>query len=134
MPFIEFIRNFQNILTFYPIRDYKNISINSFRSKLSRFYNYGRLLPICFNPNKSPSNQFKIKNLLNLNISILINFHISLINIIFYLIIIASKTLTLNLLIINYNKEVINSLSISQKSIYTIIHNIVINQINANKE
>lgn len=81
----------------------------------------------------SPLDQFEIKDLLSINANILGNIHISLTNIGLYLLISASLVLILNLLAINYNKIVSNSWSISQESIYSTVHSVVINQINANK-
>ena len=54
-------------------------------------------------------------------------------NIGFYLILSILIILILNTAATNYNRIVSNTWSISQESIYTTIHNIVINQINATK-
>jgi F-type H+-transporting ATPase subunit a len=77
----------------------------------------------------SPLDQFEIRDLLSLDA--LGNLHLSVTNIGFYLTLGAFFTLTLSLLTTNYNKLVSNSWSISQESLYTTIHSIVINQINS---
>lgn len=81
----------------------------------------------------SPLDQFEIRNLLNLEVPILANFHISLSNIALYLTIAAFISYALNLLASNYNIIVANSWSISQESVYATVHSIVINQINSKK-
>nr|YP_010632377.1 ATP synthase subunit 6 [Lepraria caesiella]WBP63095.1 ATP synthase subunit 6 [Lepraria caesiella] len=81
----------------------------------------------------SPLDQFEIRNFLSLDAPILANLHLSLTNIGLYLTIAASIILVLNLSATNYNKVIANNWSISQESIYTTIHSIVINQINVNK-
>lgn len=62
---------------------------------------------------------------------ILGNIHLSITNIGLYLMIGIFFILALNLLSTNYNKLVGNNWSISQESLYTTIHGIVINQINS---
>ena len=79
----------------------------------------------------SPLDQFEIRNLLYLDAPILANMHLSITNIGLYLTIGAFLILSFNLLATNYNKLVSNRWSISQESIYSTIHSIVINQINA---
>jgi F-type H+-transporting ATPase subunit a len=81
----------------------------------------------------SPLDQFEIRDLLSLDAPILANLHLSITNIGFYLTIGMTIVLVLNLLSTNYNKIVSNNWSISQESIYTTIHSIVINQINSTK-
>jgi len=72
-------------------------------------------------------NFFKI----NFIAMILGNLHISLTNIGLYLTIGGLLILTLSVLTTNYNKIVSNNWSISQEALYTTIHSIVTNQINA---
>nr|YP_010317393.1 ATP synthase F0 subunit a [Ciborinia camelliae]UNB14718.1 ATP synthase F0 subunit a [Ciborinia camelliae] len=79
----------------------------------------------------SPLDQFEIRNLLSLDAPILGNLHFSLTNIGLYLTIGGLLILTLSVLTTNYNKIVSNNWSISQEAIYTTIHSIVTNQINA---
>ena len=79
----------------------------------------------------SPLDQFEIRNLLYLDAPILANMHLSITNIGLYLTVGAFLILSFNLLATNYNKLVSNRWSISQESIYSTIHSIVINQINA---
>jgi F-type H+-transporting ATPase subunit a len=81
----------------------------------------------------SPLDQFEIRDLLSLDAPILANLHLSITNIGFYLTTGMTIVLVLNLLSTNYNKIVSNNWSISQESIYTTIHSIVINQINSTK-
>jgi F-type H+-transporting ATPase subunit a len=81
----------------------------------------------------SPLDQFEIRDLVGLNLSILNDNHISLTNIGLYLIISAIIILSINLLATNYNKLISNTWSINQESLYATIHSIVINQINSNK-
>ena len=81
----------------------------------------------------SPLDQFEIKDLISIHGNILGNQHISLTNIGLYLLISSFLILILNLLATNYNKVVANGWSISQESVYSTIHSIVINQINSNK-
>lgn len=78
----------------------------------------------------SPLDQFEIRDILNLEI-LGGNFHLSLTNIGFYLVIGATIILVSGLLATNYNKLVSNNWSIAQESLYVTIHNIVTNQINA---
>jgi F-type H+-transporting ATPase subunit a len=78
----------------------------------------------------SPLDQFELRDLLSLDAPILGNFHISITNIGFYLMIGAVFIFILNLLSTNYNKLISNNWSISQESLYATIHSIVTNQIN----
>lgn len=78
----------------------------------------------------SPLNQFEIRDLLNVDLPIFGNLHLSITNIGFYLSIGAFFLLILNLLSTNYNKLVSNGWSISQESLYATIHGIVTSQIN----
>lgn len=56
----------------------------------------------------SPLDQFEIRNLISLDISVLNNLHISLTNIGLYLSIATLTVLTLSLLAVNYNKIISN--------------------------
>lgn len=81
----------------------------------------------------SPLDQFEIRDLISINLSILNNSHISLTSIGLYLTISTILILSLNKLATNYNKLISNTWSINQESLYATIHSIVINQINSNK-
>jgi F-type H+-transporting ATPase subunit a len=81
----------------------------------------------------SPLDQFEIRDLVSINLSILNNSHISLTNIGLYLTISTIIILGINKLATNYNKLISNTWSINQESLYATIHSIVINQINPNK-
>lgn len=81
----------------------------------------------------SPLDQFEIRDLVSINLGIINNYHISLTNIGLYLTISMLIILGINILTTNYNRLVSNTWSINQESLYTTIHNIVINQINTNK-
>ncbi len=81
----------------------------------------------------SPLDQFEVRNLLSIDAPILGELSLSLTNIGLYLTIAATIVLTLNLLATNYNKVVSNGWSLSQESIYSTVHSIVVNQINAQK-
>ena len=81
----------------------------------------------------SPLDQFEIRDLLALNISFLNNIHISLTNIGLYLLIGSTIIVIYSLLAVNYNKIIPNNWSISQETIYSTVHSIVINQINSDK-
>ena len=81
----------------------------------------------------SPLDQFEIRDLMSVNASILGNTHISVSNIGLYLSISTFIILVLSLLATNYNKLIPNTWSISQESLYSTVHSIVVNQINANK-
>ena len=81
----------------------------------------------------SPLDQFEIRDIVSVNASILNNLHLSLTNIGIYLTVSCIIILILNLMATNYNRLVSNSWSISEESIYSTVHSIVINQINAKK-
>jgi F-type H+-transporting ATPase subunit a len=81
----------------------------------------------------SPLDQFEIRDLLSINASLLGNSQISISNIGLYLTISTIIITLLSLLATNYNKLIPNTWSISQESLYSTVHSIVINQINANK-
>jgi F-type H+-transporting ATPase subunit a len=80
--------------------------------------------------NTSPLTQFEIKDLISIDTPILGNFHISITNIGFYLIMGAFFLLIINIISTNYNKLISNNWSISQESLYATLHSIVANQIN----
>ena len=79
--------------------------------------------------NISPLSQFEIRDLLSLDV--LGNFHLSLTNIGFYLILGAFVIFVINLLGIS-SRIISNKWSISLESLYATIHSIVANQINSN--
>jgi len=81
----------------------------------------------------SPLDQFEIRNLFSINISFLGNSYFSLTNIGLYIIISFILIIIYSLLAINNNKITPNNWSISQETIYSTVHSIVINQINTNK-
>jgi len=81
----------------------------------------------------SPLDQFEIRNLFSINISFLGNNNFSLTNIGLYIIISLILIIIYSLLAINNNKIIPNNWSISQETIYSTVHSIVINQINTNK-
>lgn len=81
----------------------------------------------------SPLDQFEIRPLLSLDFPIIANLHISLTNIGFYLTIASLISLIVNLLATNYDKVLPDGWSTSLESVYSTIHSIVINQINASK-
>jgi F-type H+-transporting ATPase subunit a len=81
----------------------------------------------------SPLDQFEIRDLLSLDAPVLANLHISLTNIGLYLTIAAFIVLSMSVLATNYNKVVSNNWSISQETIYSTVHSIVVNQINPTK-
>jgi len=81
----------------------------------------------------SPLDQFEIRNLFSINISFLGNSYFSLTNIGLYIIISLILIIIYSLLAINNNKIIPNNWSISQETIYSTVHSIVINQINTNK-
>ena len=87
-------------------------------------------LPVWF---KSPLDQFIIRNLFSIKADLLANLQISLTNIGLYLIIATFIIFIMYTVATNYNLSIPNSWSLSQESIYSTIHSIVINQINANK-
>jgi F-type H+-transporting ATPase subunit a len=77
--------------------------------------------------------QFEIKDLLSLDTNIVKYLHISLTNIGLYLLIGLLITISYSLLATNNNKIIPNNWSISQETLYSTVHSIVINQINPNK-
>jgi F-type H+-transporting ATPase subunit a len=81
----------------------------------------------------SPLDQFEIRNLFSINISFLGNSYFSLTNLGLYIIISLVLIIIYSLLAINNNKIIPNNWSISQETIYSTVHSIVINQINTNK-
>jgi F-type H+-transporting ATPase subunit a len=81
----------------------------------------------------SPLDQFEIRDLLSINASVLGNSQLSISNIGLYLTISTFIITLLSILATNYNKLIPNSWSISQESLYSTVHSIVLNQINANK-
>ena len=81
----------------------------------------------------SPLDQFEIRDLFSINASILGNSQISITNIGLYLSISTLIITMLSILATNYNKLIPNAWSISQESLYSTVHSIVVNQINANK-
>jgi F-type H+-transporting ATPase subunit a len=81
----------------------------------------------------SPLDQFEIRDLLSLDISLLGNTHFSLTNIGLYLLISIFIIISYSLLATNNNKIIPNNWSISQETLYSTVYSIVINQINANK-
>lgn len=82
---------------------------------------------------KSPLDQFEIRDLISIDAQILNNIHISLTNIGMYLIIGAFIIILLNIFTKNENLMIPNAWSISQETLYATIHSIVVNQINAKK-
>lgn len=88
--------------------------------------------PVYFNIT-SPLDQFEIRDFLSIDAPIFASLHLSLTNIGFYLVIVASFILIINFLATNYNKVIACDWSISQESIYATIQSIILNQINANK-
>jgi F-type H+-transporting ATPase subunit a len=83
--------------------------------------------------NKSPLDQFTIRDLLSIKANILGNIQLSVTNIGLYLIITTIIVFMLFILATNYNIVTPNNWSISIESIYATVFSIVINQINAKK-
>jgi F-type H+-transporting ATPase subunit a len=83
--------------------------------------------------NKSPLDQFTIRNLLSIKADLLGNIQLSLTNIGLYLLITTTLIFMLYILATNYNIVTPNNWSISMESIYATVFSIVINQINAKK-
>jgi F-type H+-transporting ATPase subunit a len=82
---------------------------------------------------KDPLEQFEIRDLISLDLPIIDNIHISLTNIALYLVI---SVILLSVIMINSNnlkKIKSNFWSLWQESLYDIIYNLVINQINLKK-
>ena len=106
--------------------------------ELLNFNNNNLYLYICIHMIKqdiilSPLDQFEIRDLLSLDISLLGNTHFSLTNIGLYLFISLFIIISYSLLATNNNKIIPNNWSISQETLYSTVYSIVINQINANK-
>ena len=78
----------------------------------------------------SPLDQFEVRNLLSVDAPILGNLSLSLTNIGLYLTIAGYLIFVVSLLSTNNNKIVPNAWSISQESIYSTVHSIVVGQIN----
>ena len=81
----------------------------------------------------SPLDQFEIRNLLSLDAPILGSLSVSLTNIGLYLTIAAYISISLNILSDNHNKVISNNWALSQETVYSTIHSIVVNQINDGK-
>ena len=90
------------------------------------FFNLGKY-------NESPLDQFEIRDLISIDAHILNHAHISLTNIGLYLMISILIILFLNIFTKNDNLIIPNGWSVSQEALYSTIHSIVINQINAKK-
>jgi len=86
-----------------------------------------------FDMNKSPLDQFEIRELLSLDAAVLNDLHISITNIGLYLSIAAFIAFIFNLLSTNSNKLVSNHWSIISESIYATVHSIVTSQIDGKK-
>ena len=83
--------------------------------------------------NKSPLDQFIIRNLFTIKADLLGNIQLSLTNIGLYLMITTVIIFMLYILATNYNIVIPNNWSLSVESIYATIFSIVVNQINAKK-
>ena len=83
--------------------------------------------------NKSPLDQFIIRNLFTIKADLLGNIQLSLTNIGLYLMITTVIIFMLYILATNYNIIIPNNWSLSVESIYATIFSIVVNQINAKK-
>ena len=81
----------------------------------------------------SPLDQFEIRNMISLELSILNNINLSLTNIGLYLMISLGLIMVLTVLSESNDKIVSNNLSINKESIFATINNIVIGQINRNE-
>ena len=84
-------------------------------------------------PSSSPLDQFELRDIVSLDISILNNLHLALTNIGLYLCIAAMLVLLFNLLASNFNEIASNKWSISLETVYATVYGIVISQINNNK-
>ena len=82
---------------------------------------------------KNPLDQFEIRELLTINGPLLLNIHISLINISLYIIITTLIIFNLNIINSNLNKIVPYSWSTVKETIYATIYSIIVNQINEKK-
>ena len=83
--------------------------------------------------NKSPLDQFIIRNLFTIKADLLGNIQLSLTNIGLYLMITTVIIFMLYILATNYNIVIPNNWSLSVESIYATVFSIVVNQINAKK-
>ena len=83
--------------------------------------------------NKSPLDQFIIRNLFTIKADLLGNVQLSLTNIGLYLMITTVIIFMLYILATNYNIVIPNNWSLSIESIYATVFSIVVNQINAKK-
>ena len=83
--------------------------------------------------NKSPLDQFTIRNLLSVKGDLLDNIQLSVTNIGLYIIITTTLIFMLYILTTNYNIVTPDNWSISMESIYATVFSIVVNQINAKK-
>lgn len=81
----------------------------------------------------SPLDQFEIRDLFSINISLLGNSYFSLTNIGLYLLISLIIIIIYSILATNNEKIVPNNWSISQETLYSTVYSIVVNQINTNK-
>lgn len=81
----------------------------------------------------SPLDQFEIRDLFSINISLLGNSNFSLTNIGLYLLISLIIIIIYSISATNSEKIVPNNWSISQETLYSTIYSIVVNQINTNK-
>lgn len=79
----------------------------------------------------NPLDQFEIRDIIGLNVSVLNNFHLSLTNIGLYLIISLILSLLFSLLTENKEKLLMNKWSLNQESISITVKNLVLNQISA---
>nr|YP_009681558.1 ATP Synthase Subunit 6 [Pseudocercospora fijiensis]QDO71979.1 ATP Synthase Subunit 6 [Pseudocercospora fijiensis] len=82
---------------------------------------------------KSPLDQFEVRDLLSLDAPIIGNLSLSLTNIGMYLTIAGYLIFFISLLCTNQNKILPNASSISQESLYSTVHSVVIGQINEKK-
>jgi F-type H+-transporting ATPase subunit a len=83
--------------------------------------------------NKSPLDQFIIRNLFSIKADLLGNIQLSLTNIGLYLMITTVIIFMLYILATNYNIVIPNNWSLSVESIYATVFSIVVNQINAKR-
>ena len=77
----------------------------------------------------SPLDQFEVRNIIGLKLSVLNNLHLSLTNIGLYLIISLILSLMFTLLSENKEKLLMNKWSLNQESITITVKNLVLNQI-----
>lgn len=81
----------------------------------------------------SPLDQFVIRDLISINVPLFANIYLAITNIGLYLAIATFIVLMTTLLANNYNNIIANTWSIGKESLYSTIHNIVVNQINKKK-